>query len=262
MPVSDDFLTAGLKVTGNFEDSTDPLGAVSGNFDGMGISLGVLQWNIGSNSLQPLVKAIKKPAVMATMPRFGEDLWNACNTTVTQGLAIVRAWQSNNKLPKNVFNELKAFVRSQPFQDQQLKTAHKVGDRAWSTTVAWAQTTKAEFCWFFDIYTQNGGLKTVTPQTVRTFISNHGAAGADHLICDWLASRPSTDSGARDAQKNAQLWRDNVPDSAITLFVASYLRAMLAKPQWRTDVLNRKGTVAVGSGWVHGKMYDLTPIIS
>ena len=30
MPVSDDFLTAGLKITGHFEDSDDPLAAVSG----------------------------------------------------------------------------------------------------------------------------------------------------------------------------------------------------------------------------------------
>ena len=37
MPVSDDFLTAGLKITGHFEDSADPLAAVSGNFDGQGL---------------------------------------------------------------------------------------------------------------------------------------------------------------------------------------------------------------------------------
>src|SRR4051794_33004464 len=107
MPVSDEFLTAGLKITGHFEDSGDPLGAVSGNFDGMGISLGVLQWNIGSNSLQPIVRAIGNPAVTSTMPTFGQDLWRACNTTVSAGLGIVRGWQPNTKLPKPVFNELK-----------------------------------------------------------------------------------------------------------------------------------------------------------
>jgi hypothetical protein len=47
-----------LSITGHFEDSDDPFGAVSGNFDGMGISLGVLQWNIGSGSLQPLLKEL------------------------------------------------------------------------------------------------------------------------------------------------------------------------------------------------------------
>jgi hypothetical protein len=69
MPVSDDFLTAGLKITGHFEDSDDPLAAVSGNFDAQGISLGVLQWNIGSNSLQPIVRFLGKASVTSTMPK-------------------------------------------------------------------------------------------------------------------------------------------------------------------------------------------------
>jgi hypothetical protein len=95
----------------------------------------------------------------------------------------VRAWQPTNKLPKAVFNELKAFVRCQPFQDQQLKVARKVGNIAWYTAVTWAEkqsrheATKKEFCWFYDVYTQNGGLKTVTFETVMNFIGNHGANG-------------------------------------------------------------------------------------
>jgi hypothetical protein len=98
---------------------------------------------------------------------------------VNQGLAIVRAWQPNNKLPKPVFNELKAaLVRSQPFQDQQMKVARKVGNKAWDTAVDWANkqgrdtATKREFCWFYDIFTQNGGLKSVT-QPQRTGVTPH-----------------------------------------------------------------------------------------
>jgi hypothetical protein len=266
MPVSDEFLTAGLKITGHFEDSDDPLGAVSGNFDGMGISLGVLQWNIGSNSLQPIVRAIGKAAVTATMPNLGEDLWAACNTTVARGLAIVRAWQPHNKLPKAAFNELKAYVRSQPFQDQQLKSARKVGDSAWATAVDWADkqgrntATKREFCWFYDVFTQNGGMKTVTPRKVQSYIDNNGAGAADDLICDWLAARTDDDKGAKDSRKNARLWRDAVPAPRLFLFVASFLRTAEANPMWRSDVMNRKGTIAVGVGWVHGEKHDVTPI--
>lgn len=268
MPVSDDFLTAGLKITGHFEDSDDPLGAVSGNFDGMGISLGVLQWNIGSNSLQPIVQALGKSAVTATMPQFGNDLWAACNTTVAQGLAIVRAWQPGNKLPKPVFNELKSFVRSQPFQDQQLKTARRVGNTAWSTALDWAQkqgratATKHEFCWFYDVFTQNGGLKSVTPKKVQDFIDNHGANSADDLVCDWLAARTDDDRGAIDSRKNAKLWRDNVPASNLFLFIASFLRTDQAIPLWHSDVMNRKGTIALGFGWVHKEKHDLSAIIT
>jgi len=266
MPVSDDFLTAGLKITGHFEDSSDPLGAVSGNFDGMGISLGVLQWNIGSNSLQPIVRTLGKAAVTSTMPARGADLWTACNATVPQGLAIVKAWQPGNKLPKPVFNELKAFVRSTPFQDQQLKVARKVGNAAWDTAVNLAvkqgrtTATKREFCWFYDVFTQNGSLKSVTPKKVQDFIDAHGANSADDFICDWLKGRSDDNRGAKDSRKNATLWRNTVPPDRLFLLVASFLRTGEANPLWHSDVMNRKGTIALGGGWVHGSQHDLTPI--
>jgi hypothetical protein len=266
MPVSDDFLTAGLKITGHFEDSDDPLAAVSGNFDQMGISLGVLQWNIGSNSLQPIVRTLGKTAVTSMMPRFGDDLWRACNTTVAEGLAIVRAWQPSNKLPKAVFNELKAYVKSSPFQDQQLKVARKVGNTAWDTAVDWAgkqgrsTATKREFCWFYDVFTQNGGMRSVTPKRVQDFIDNHGADSVDDLICNWLAARTDDGRGAIDSRKDAKLWRDAVQEPRLFLFVASFLRTAEANPLWQSDVMNRKGTIALGVGWVHKEKHDLTPI--
>ena len=56
MTVTNDEVAVAISVTGTFENSGDPYLGVTGNFDGMGISCGVLQWNIGSNSLQPLVR--------------------------------------------------------------------------------------------------------------------------------------------------------------------------------------------------------------
>ena len=266
MPVPDELLTAGLEITGHFEDSDEPLAAVSGNFDGMGISLGVLQWNIGSNSLQPIVRGIGQATALASMPNRGADLWKACNTSVAEGLAIVRAWQPNNKLPADVRAELKAFVKSSPFQKAQLETARKVGDRAWDLAVSWATAqqrptaSKKEFCWFYDVLTQNGSMKSVTFDSVKAFIAGHGAHSADDVVCDWLANCTPPLAGAKDANKNATEWRNNVPDESMVLFVASYLRAGEAKSEWRADVLNRKGTIAVGKGWVHAGKHDLSAI--
>ena len=266
MPVSDELLTAGLTITGHFEDSDDPLAAVSGNFDGMGISLGVLQWNIGSNSLQPIVKYLGKSAVTSTMPTRGEDLWRACNTTVSAGLTIVRQWQPNNKLPKAVLNELKAFVRDAPFQQRQLQVARSVGNTAWNTAVDWANkrgrdsATKKEFCWFYDVFTQNGSLKSLTVRKVQSFLDNHGAGSADDVICDWLAARTDDGRGAIDSRKNAVLWRNAVADEDMFLFVASFLRIQESNPLWQSDAMNRKGTIAVGPGWVHKEKHNLKPI--
>src|SRR5688572_3374909 len=48
-----------LSLTGTFETGQVPpecFAGLSGDFDGQGISLGVLQWNFGQDSLQPLLQ--------------------------------------------------------------------------------------------------------------------------------------------------------------------------------------------------------------
>jgi len=267
MPVTNKFIEIALKVTGHFEDSKDPMGAVSGDFDGMGISLGVLQWNIGSGSLQPLVLAAGKTAVMNAMPIHGDELWRACNVNIAQGLAIVRAWQSGHQLRNPIKAELKAFTHSQDFVDQQIRKANTVANHSWDIASDWnAQTgggapTQLEFCWFFDVMTQNGGLKGVSPDDVKNFIGQVGSGAVDDLICDWLENRPSSVSGSKDAAKNAKLWRNGVSASQLSLFVASYLRSQKSNTAWRVDVLNRKGTIALKQGWVHGEKQVLSGLI-
>jgi hypothetical protein len=51
-----------LSMTGTFETSQKPpecFGVVTGNFDGQGLSAGVLQWNLGQGTLQPILKELK-----------------------------------------------------------------------------------------------------------------------------------------------------------------------------------------------------------
>src|SRR3979490_1801581 len=52
-----------LALTGGFETNHPPpdcFAGLCGDFDGQGISFGVLQWNIGQGSLQPLLRKIIK----------------------------------------------------------------------------------------------------------------------------------------------------------------------------------------------------------
>src|SRR5206468_2371297 len=108
------------------------------------------------------------------------------------------------------------------------------------------QATKKEFCWFYDIFTQNGGMRTVTVKTIDDFITQETPLRAIDLVCNWLRNVPASKSGSADARKNAELWREEVHGPDVDLFVASYLRAMLSKEPWRADVLNRKGTIVLG----------------
>lgn len=263
MPLTNAQIETALKITGHFEDSCDPFGGVSGDFDDMGISLGVLQWNIGCGSLQPLVKKAGKLAVMEAMPVYGGDLWNACNSSISDGLKIVRAWQTGGTLKAPAKKELKAFAHSKAFVSQQVVAAEKVAKYAWDAAIKWnndigkGEPSLREFCWFFDVMTQNGGLKGLTPSDVQKFIEHIGTDKADDVVCNWLESRTLANNGFKDSHKNAELWRNHVSDSDIILFVASYLRSQKSNPEWRSDVLNRKGTIALGFGWVHEEKHEL-----
>lgn len=266
--VPDEWIKTALRVTGHFEDSSDPLGAVTGDFDGMGISLGVLQWNIGSHSLQAMVAALGETAVKQLMPHYGDQLWDACNGDVPHGLAICRSWQNGSQLRPDALQELKAFTKSDLFVAQQVHKVSGVAAQAWSAAADYAsedpqygEVSKPLFCWFFDVFTQNGGLKGIGYADVSAFIEKNAGNGAVRVICDWLSSRPKGMAGYRDSNANGIFWRSSVPQSATSLLVLSYLRSQLSRPEYRADVMNRKGTVAVQQGRVHGEMHDLRELL-
>lgn len=264
------WVESALQLTGHFEDSQDPWAGVTGDFDGMGISLGVLQWNIGSGSLQRLVKPMGRAAVVALMPHNGVDLWNACTTPIGDGLQIVRGWQSGATLRPAVKQELKAFCRSDAFRAQQVAGADRVARNAFAQARLYAEddptfggsVSKRLFCWFFDLLTQNGGLKAITYQNVEDFISRFSVLFAADTVCNWLSARTTDEAGFRDSHKNAEDWRGKVAKDQLSLFILSYQRALVARTQFRADTLNRKGTIALGFGNVHMGMHNLADILA
>ncbi|MBP6435125.1 MAG: peptidoglycan-binding protein, partial [Sphingorhabdus sp.] len=256
--------SAALEITAKFENEGDAYAGVSGDFDGMGISCGVLQWNIGSNSLQPMVKAIGKPAVKAAMPTLGDKMWEACQANVADGLAIVRTWQSGSKLNATAKAELAALMLSQAMRAQQDERIDKVAATALQAANDWAKSagrsgaSKHEFLWFFDLTTQNGGLKGLTINDVKTFVSQNGATGSVNVICDFLKGQSGTSGHVADAKKNADLWRGAATGLKRELLILAYLRSGKSVPTWRHVVLNRKGSIAMGGGWVNSQQFDFS----
>lgn len=61
-----------------------------------------------------------------------------------------------------------------------------------------------------------------------------------------------------DFSKNKSIWMAMVPalsDEQKSLLILSCKRAKLVKAEFMTDVINRKGTIAVGRGWVHQELF-------
>ncbi|HEY3581780.1 MAG TPA: hypothetical protein VGK82_14600, partial [Pyrinomonadaceae bacterium] len=133
-----EWLKTALEVTGGFETDGDPWAGISNDFDNMGISCGILQWNIGQGSLQPLVKKCGLPAVQKHMPVHGNELWNACQGTIANGLQIVRSWQPNKKLKPDVMSELRTLFGSPEMKEQQMAAALHVGQESMNLASQWA----------------------------------------------------------------------------------------------------------------------------
>jgi hypothetical protein len=257
------WVAAAVKVTCGFEVAGDPYAGVSGDFDGMGVSCGALQWNIGSNSLQPMVRAVGRARVAALMPTLGAEFWIGCQGTRAEGLTAVRKWQKGGKLSKVAETELRALMTSPEMRAEQDRAIEAVAERAYDGAEAWAaayglaQPSQREFLWFFDLTTQNGGLKDIGPETVETFMRLNRPDRADDVICDYLAGLSGTSGHVKDAHHNAKLWRGKGDVEQQTLLALSYLRSLKSNPAWAHVVLNRKGTIAMGEGWVNGKSWTV-----
>lgn len=247
------WLGTALEVTGSFESAGDPWAAVAGDFDGMGISAGILQWNIGQGTLQPLIHAVGEDLTRRLMPHYGAYLWRASALAPAASLPIVRTWQGRKgRLAPLLKAELAALMGSEAMRAEQVKAAARTGERAGMFAASWAaslgrETTCRDFCWFFDLVTQNGGLRGVSIGDVRAFLARE--ADPMGVICAALAR-----SGNTDARRNAVLWQGAELNE---LLVLSHLRAEKARPEFASAVMNRKGTIALGRGWVNGSLRDL-----
>lgn len=259
-----DWTQAAVAITPGFEVKGDPYLGVSGDFDGMGISCGALQWNIGSNSLQPMVRAVGRQHVLSTMSNFGAQMWNACNTTIRQGLAIVRGWQPGSKITTTARAELRALMGSAPMRTEQDKRIEKVAQVAYNSADLWAKSggnagpSKREFCWFFDLTTQNGSLEGVTFGDVSDFVTVNTPDRADDVVCDFLAGLSGTGGHIQDAKFNAGLWRNKAAAEQLELLILTYLRSKTSNPKWRHAVINRKGSIAMGKGRVNSASHDFS----
>lgn len=257
------WIETALSITGGFETAGDPFAATAGDFDGQGISCGVLQWNIGQGSLQPLVKKAGEAAVMAHMPSRGGEFWNAMNMAIPEALAALRSWQSKSVLSREAARELAAFLSCPEMREQQIAAAAHIAELAYRDALAWTQQggarapNKKEFCWFFDLIVQNGGLKGLRFADVRNLIAHFGKTRIDDAICDWLKLREEHQFGYRDCRRNAGEWLNKVAGADLDLFALSYLRALKSAFASQGLVLNRKATIATGYGWVNGVLFKL-----
>lgn len=254
-----------MLITGGFEGS-DPWANITGNFDAMGLTCGQLGKTFADGEQQKLVKTYLtrhgSAELLTLMPASGASYINAVNASTAAGTTQVKAWSgTSSKVRSPEGPELARFWKSAKMV--QVQKEHALANETQRTSTwltAWAGSGSFhEFALFFDIAAQNGSLKGVDRAAVTTFAAGNAKAAAAGVIA-WCRTASSSLAGYKDTRKNAVVWDAllaHASAAVIDLFLLAYLRAKKANAVYVADVLNRKGTLALGEGWIHGGKWDL-----
>jgi hypothetical protein len=177
-----------------------------GNFDAQTLSVGVLQWNYGQNSLQGLMnayssanpntaydKAAFDTQINILMPQFGQLAFNAECLTVpistTCKDAILAAHDAQGKLMPTIASEYEALFNSLPMRQIQTDTFVRFlsGLKPKLTLTFGAAPTALQTRWGIDLAIQQGYVKYTDPATATeqtAFINPTDAATVRRLAAE------------------------------------------------------------------------------
>ena len=214
-----------LGLTSTFEGHGYTL--AEGNFDGAGLTWGIIGFTLKGGELSSIVNAAYKSDANLVRDCFGD-----CTDTLLKVLAEPQdqqlAWAdsvSSGKSKGNLAEPYKSGFRKlgESSLGQQLQQQHVEADYyqpALATAKKYNLTTELGIALCFDIHVQNGGIAKSVGEQVRAK-TNYGMS-----------------------------------EKAIRTLIANGV-ADHASAAWREDVRTRKLTVATGEGTVHGVHYVL-----
>ncbi|WP_305042366.1 peptidoglycan-binding domain-containing protein [Geoalkalibacter sp.] len=224
-----------LALTGSFETGRPPpecFCGITGDFDGQGLSFGVLQWNLGQQSLQPLFRemAQKHPSLLEDICQDNyPELHAVFTSSAEEQLAWVRSVQDQRRF--TLFEPwrglLKTLGRQEEFQQIQVKHAEKLHRQARTLCKDYGLWSQRAVALMFDIKVQNGSISSLVKAQIE----------ADFARLDQGLTREQAEQAR--------------------LLIVANRRAEASNPRWIEDVRRRKVTIAAGEGRVHGHQYHL-----
>lgn len=247
-----------LQISGSFENGDPAYDAITGNFDGMGISVGLLQWNAGTGSLAVLIRKIIELSSAETVNAFfsnGEDVASIAQMAAgaAKQFCIQNFLIDGQTVSPQAIMDWQALLQSEPGVQAQIDLAVN-GVLAKATLLA-GQYVPApnmrDISFFFDITTQSGGMGnrrgTVPPLA--------DPSATTHQEAIQMAQAKSL--------KTAQYWTQVCQNDAQArlLLHYAYQRALLSRPEYVWDALSRRGAIACRGGVVHGSWFDFTGLL-
>lgn len=249
-----------LKVSGWFENAAGAsYTAVSGNFDGMGLSAGILQWNAGQGTLQTLVTSIGNAmGWVKAKSFFSSDIQQFASLGPADAIAFCLQHYIEAGT-KNVDQGAKAkwqmFLHQPESIAAQVQMASNgVLGHAKREVVAYAPDyidRQRPYVFFFDLVTQEGGM-SVGQHTIPPVPS-----GQTPDVMDALSFASVHDAIC------TMTWKINSDNDNLSklLLHYAYQRSLLANPVYAWDTCSRRGTIACRGGVVHAAKVDFTLIL-
>jgi hypothetical protein len=256
--MSKELLDTCLRITGSYENGSPAYDGLTGNFDGQGMSVGVLQWCAGQGSLGHLLAKI---AELSSVEDIDANFSVPVSSMIEMSGAEQKQFVMDNFLPDGMklspeaTAQWKAFLSSQPSVDAQVALAES-GVLAKAINYADQYVSNGSenarvVAFFFDIVTQSGGMK------------NSRGSVAPYAEGDTIVSEQAVELAKTKSAKTAAAWGPIIANDPLAnlLLHYAYQRALLSKPEYVWDALSRRGTIACRTGVVHGKMFDFTKVL-
>lgn len=256
--MSKELLDTCLSITGAYENGKLAYDGLSGNFDGMGISCGVLQWNPGTGSLGEhlLAKVIELSGAEAIDSFFSVPVSSLATMKTADQLAFITTnFLDGKNITPTGKTQWKAFLASEPSVNAQVELAEhgvlasaiKLADQY----VANGSSNSRVVAFFFDLVTQSGSM------------GNSRGHVDPYVEGDEVVSQAAIIAAQASSQKTADLWTAAIQAEPLAnlLLHYAYKRALLSRPEYVWDALSRRGAIACRGGVVHGKMFDFTQVL-
>lgn len=228
-----------VKITSDFE-GTD-YDTVTGNFDGMGLSVGLLQWNLGQGTLQSYI--------LNQCDLMGYDFPVCIDPLQRMKPHEAVVWAKDimhdihGRMKREWVDAWKRFLTNPTIINLQKRAIDKYFHRAKEICgkLGYSHECPRAMAFSFDVAVQNWSFTINRPEP-----NQEQAANILQLY----------------GHKNYLIWQKDplTPDQQI-LVIAAHLRALQCKPEWRQAVFVRKATIAIGVGIVNGELRDYRKIL-
>lgn len=262
---------------------------VTGNFDGQLVSAGVLQWNYGKDSLQPILLAFKmqfatdtdlQNAVARLMPMYSKLIFSTgCLTRPLQddcakSIAALETEDEQHKLTKDFKNEFDALFESDEMLQVQVDRFVSLLESVRDDLVRLfpKQTPSVrQIKWAIDTRVQQGGFPADADiARVRSTWLNLTEEERQRKLLSlikWyegLSDAPDQ-GGTFQYQKNVEVWTQKISSKMLSaeqvdLLQLTFLKSCTAQGQsgrWQANTFQRRALIIMGAGCVAGRCFGM-----